>query len=477
MLAFMHRMLRSCPSPHERRRSSSRLAVVACLLTGFTALPLASAAQQDALLGLGIAEAEEEEPQRSIAPTSSPSEDRALEKRLGEIYAQVEGLEEVTVEVHAGVAELSGEVFSDASRDQALKIAHQLQGVAEVQDEIVESRDLERRLRSIVSDLRERVLGIVAAVPLLGVAILIFVTCFVAGRLASKWDTPYRRITRNPFARDVARQVVFAGFALLGLVSALNVLDATAVVATIAGAAGLAGLAVSFAFHDLVENYIASVLLSLRQPFQANDHVIIDEHEGRVVRLTSRATILMTLDGNHLRIPNAQVYKGTILNYTTNPERRFGFEFVVADRQDLAAALSRGIESLEAMTGILAEPPPTGWVERFGEGGVVLLFSAWIDQREADWFKARGEAMRVLEAAFDAAGVARPEMNVNVRRVPIPAERSPGELPASDASSRASPPPAPVEVDISPDTHIEEALAEDRAAGGPDLLDSDLPQE
>ena len=63
-----------------------------------------------------------------------------------------------------------------------------------------------------------------------------------------------------------------------------------------------------------------------RQPFRANDHVVIDSFEGRVIRLTSRATVLMTPDGNHLRLPNAMVFRSVILNYTRNPSRRFEFD-------------------------------------------------------------------------------------------------------------------------------------------------------
>src|SRR3546814_11904518 len=85
-------------------------------------------------------------------------------------------------------------------------------------------------------------------------------------------------------------------------------------------------ISIGFAIRDTVDNYVASLMLSLRQPFRANDHVVIEGHEGRVVRLTSRATILMTLEGNHLRIPNSTVFKAVILNYPRNPERRFDFE-------------------------------------------------------------------------------------------------------------------------------------------------------
>ena len=55
-----------------------------------------------------------------------------------------------------------------------------------------------------------------------------------------------------------------------------------------------------FAVRDTVENYIASVLLSVRNPFAVNDLVDIDGHEGNVVRLTLRATVLLSPEGNHI---------------------------------------------------------------------------------------------------------------------------------------------------------------------------------
>ena len=92
--------------------------------------------------------------------------------------------------------------------------------------------------------------------------------------------------------------------------------------------------ALGFAFRDIAENYIAGVLLSLRRPFAPGEHVVIDNREGKVVALTSRATILMTLDGNELRLPNAMVFKAVVLNYSKNPQRRFDFTITIdADRR------------------------------------------------------------------------------------------------------------------------------------------------
>ncbi|MFN2329481.1 MAG: mechanosensitive ion channel domain-containing protein, partial [Chromatocurvus sp.] len=82
----------------------------------------------------------------------------------------------------------------------------------------------------------------------------------------------------------------------IGLLIALEILDATAMVGALLGVAGIAGIALGFAFRNIAENYLAGVLLSARNPFAIGDQVQIGEFIGKVVRLTSRDTVLMTPD-------------------------------------------------------------------------------------------------------------------------------------------------------------------------------------
>ena len=70
---------------------------------------------------------------------------------------------------------------------------------------------------------------------------------------------------------------------IAGIVVALDILGVTALLSTILGAAGIAGLAIGFAVRDTVENFIASVLLSMRQPFRPNDVVEIEGDIGKVI--------------------------------------------------------------------------------------------------------------------------------------------------------------------------------------------------
>ncbi|HSL83752.1 MAG TPA: mechanosensitive ion channel protein MscS, partial [Thermoanaerobaculia bacterium] len=122
-----------------------------------------------------------------------------------------------------------------------------------------------------------------AFLPLLVLALAVFLLFVWLGRVAVRWERPYRRLSRNRFVRDLLRQAARSAVLFLGVLFALEILGATGAAAALLGTAGVLGLAVGFAFKDLVENYIAGVLLSLRQPFEPNDHVAIDGREGKVL--------------------------------------------------------------------------------------------------------------------------------------------------------------------------------------------------
>jgi small-conductance mechanosensitive channel len=178
---------------------------------------------------------------------------------------------------------------------------------------------------------------------------------------------------------------------------------------TIAGALGIFGLALGFATPDTVENYIASILLSLRQPFSPEDHVIVDGWEGKLVRLTPRATILMSLDGNHIRIPNSTVFKSVIQNFTANPLRRFDFSVGVDTAVDLDWARSIALQTLNGMKGVLDDPAPQCLVQKLGDSNVNLLLLASVDQHQSKFGKTRSEALRQIKEAYDDTGIVMPE--------------------------------------------------------------------
>ena len=410
-------------------------------------------------------------------PTADPasSADVAATRLLEARLRQFEGLVDVTVSVHAGVATLDGTALSFQEAERAREIAEATEGVVAVRDHLQIETGVGKRVRPAVERSFELLRDAVAYVPLLLIALLVIGLFSFLGRVLSRWDGLFSRLSPNSFLQDLVRQVVRVATLLVGVLIALELLDATALVGAVLGAAGVFGLAVGFAFRDLVENYIASVLLSVRQPFAPNDHVRIDDHEGKVVRLTSRATILMTLDGNHLRIPNSVVFKSVILNTTRNPKRRFHFDVGVGVGEDLLEAQRLGVRQLEEQAGVLGDPAPDAVITQLGDSNVVIRFFGWVDQSEASFAKVRAEAIRRVKLTLEGAGMDLPEP---IYRVVLQSTETPSAPAARPRSRQTDLGDLSAEA-LEAGEDIDAQIAEERASdtGPRDLLDPAAPRE
>jgi small conductance mechanosensitive channel len=403
-----------------------------------------------------------------ISAKAAPEQDQAIERRLEEIFSELEGAQEVGVSVRSGVVVLTGEVLSQNVREQTVKLARQVEGVVEVKDKTTLVRDVGRQIAPAIERLRELVSDILGYLPLIAFAIVIFLIFWLFAFLLGKWDGLYRRFTTNQFLADFVRQLTKLAVLVVGLVVAFDLLDAAALVSTVLGAAGLLGLALGFALRDTVENYIAGILLSMKQPFVHDDWVDIEGQEGHVLRLTSRATIVMTLDGNHVRIPNSKVFNGIVINYTRNPERRFHFDVGVSVDSNLAAAQNLAAKTLLEMEGVLQDPPPRVDVQSLGDFNVTLRVFGWVDQRRFDFFKVKSEAIRLVKEAFDQGGIIMPEPIYNLR-MQEPVAAAPEKHPSAGPKTA---------IDVQRRTEIKRQIAEDRRESGEsDLLRSDAPLE
>ncbi|MFV8750000.1 mechanosensitive ion channel family protein [Nannocystaceae bacterium ST9] len=393
-----------------------------------------------------------------IALDHDPAIDRAIEQRLAAIYAELDALAGVEVEVAAGVVHLRGRVLSLGAADEAEAIAGRIEGVAAITNAIEQEVGVGRRLQPIIDGFLTRAGAWLTYVPLVLIAASVVVSAWLFARLLARRSR--QSTAERTFVRELLGQLFRFGIVALALALALEALGATALLGALLGTAGVIGIALGLALKDTGENYIASILLSIRQPFAPHDYVKIGDSEGAVVRLTSRATVLLSLAGNHIRIPNSTVFRATITNYTRNPERRFEFMLGVGFESELRKVQELAIATIAAIPGVLVKPAPSCFVEEFGASAMTISVGGWIDQRNADWFKVNSEARRLIKAAFDRAGIDVPEPIVRVRTI----HDDPVEL----ASEPAQP------LDVSPDDHIVRQIDRQRAGlGEQDLLRED----
>jgi small-conductance mechanosensitive channel len=235
------------------------------------------------------------------------------------------------------------------------------------------------------------------------------------------------------------------------------------------GAAGIAGLALGFALRDTVENYIASILLSVRRPFNPEDYIKIENYEGIVARLTPRATVLLTLDGNQVRIPNATVFKGLIVNFTVYPRRRFTFQLDIAPDEDLGRAQRTAVEALATVDGVLSSPPPSALYESVEPSALKLKVAGWMDQTSHDFVRVRSEAIRVVITRLGEARAKSPEPAVRPHALPEPEHVQAADKTPTTTTEAGG-------MDTARDASLDRVVKQERAAR-PDLLDQGGRQE
>lgn len=403
--------------------------------------------------------------------------DSAIRERIISLLREIDRYQDISVTVAGGVVTLTGQVLDTTEREELTSIVRRVTGVVAIENETEVNASIEARLEPAVQRLSDRGRNILANAPIFLVAIAALAIIAVLGWMLTTWTGLWDRLAPNRFIADIYRAVARIAFIGIGIVVALDILNATALLGAVLGAAGVVGLAIGFAVRDTVENFIASILLSLRQPFRPNDFIEIDGDQGSVARLTARATILISPDGNHIRIPNATVFKGRIINYTRDANRRFTFQLGVAAESDLAAALDTAVQALQALPFVLDDPPVAAWVEEVGDSNVVLTFAAWVDQTATDFPKARGEAIRTAKTALESADFGLPEPIYRVLlqetgRLEPPSQPAP---PSQTASRPTQAPTTPLPSAADPGRLTdasEQAVARERSAQdtGDDLL-------
>lgn len=259
--------------------------------------------------------------------------------------------------------------------------------------------------------------------------------------------------------------VVFIG----GLLFVFELFEVTTIAGAVLGGAGILGLMFGFAFRDIVENYLASIMLGIQHPFKKNDLIQVGEHQGKVVRMTFRDTVLMTLDGNHVRIPNATIFKQANYNYTSNPKRRFQFSIGIGVDEDLIDVYRIGKEALLGTNGVQEEPEPEILIEGIGDSSVPVEFQGWVDQDRNEWAKVRSEAIRRTKLMLDAEGVEMPEPSYRVHTGAEGEDRESSEDERREQAREQLQEPG---LEVKADTEIDKQISEERSESEePDLLD------
>lgn len=336
--------------------------------------------------------------------------DDEIGQRIQRVLIATEWFTDPQVRVQEGVVFLGGVAESEELREWASELARNTQDVVAVANRMQVSKGSVWDFEPAFQGLTELWRDFIRALPLVVFGLIILSLSAVVSMLATRGARSMlgpriqARLLRNVIARAIG-VVTF----LIGAYIVLRLSGLTQLALTLVGGTGLLGLIIGIAFRDITENFLASIFLSMQRPFSTGDLVEIDGITGYVQQLNVRTTVLMTLNGNLVEIPNSTVYKANLRNFTINCNRReefsigIGYDDSIIDAQEIARRV------LADHPAILNDPEPAVLVDSLGQATVNLRIYFWLNGGEHSWLKVRSSVIRLVKRAFQKEGISMPD--------------------------------------------------------------------
>ena len=133
----------------------------------------------------------------------------------------------------------------------------------------------------------------------------------------------------------------------------------------------------------------------------------------------TRATILVGLDGSHIRIPNSIIFKEILVNRTASTSMRTSFDVLIPWDSSIATATEAITTALRTHEGFEASPSPRTLVEASEHGSIRLRSYFWIPSQGMDRLKLLSDAQLAAKVALQKAGI-KPATSSSVIQMPTP---------------------------------------------------------
>ncbi|MBD2593594.1 mechanosensitive ion channel family protein [Nostoc spongiaeforme FACHB-130] len=252
--------------------------------------------------------------------------------------------------------------------------------------------------------------GFIALLPNMVLALIVFILFLV---VASRVKALVKRLTRNRrYARNlglVLGRLAQGIIILIGLFIALSIVIPTFKAGDLVQLLGISGVAIGFAFRDILQNFLAGILILLTEPFQIDDQIVFKGFEGTVENIETRATTIRTYDGRRIVIPNSELFTNSVTVNTAFENRRLQYDVGIGYGDDIDLAKQLMLEALHSIDEVLKDPAPDVLAMELAESTVNIRVRWWINPpRRADDLSSRDKVIIAIKKKLTENGIDLP---------------------------------------------------------------------
>jgi small conductance mechanosensitive channel len=215
--------------------------------------------------------------------------------------------------------------------------------------------------------------------PYMAIALIVFVAFYLTGLVLRRIAARFTLRTRRHRSVGIVLGRLGQGLlVLLGLLVALVIAVPGFTPGQLISVLGLSSVAIGFAFRDILQNFLAGILLLLSEPFRIGDQIKSGEFEGTVENIETRATSIVTYDGRRIVMPNSTLFVNPVTVNTANEKRRLEYDMKLPKDTDIQKIRHLFLRTVAPLPHVLDEPAPDVLVVGFTDNDVTLRVRWWI---------------------------------------------------------------------------------------------------
>ena len=175
------------------------------------------------------------------------------------------------------------------------------------------------------------------------------------------------------------------------------------------------GVAIGLGLQDSVSQFASGVQILLNHPFRAGDYVEINGEGGFVSEIGFMTTIITTYDNKRVIIPNSDITKNRIINFSAEPTRRVDLTFSISYADDIAKAKEIVMQTALQNEQVLREPMPEVYVGAHAASSIDLVCRVWCDT--PNYWAVFFAMQENVKLSFDQNGISIPFSQLDVHIV------------------------------------------------------------
>ncbi len=265
------------------------------------------------------------------------------------------------------------------------------------------------KLSNIWDQTQQLINGFLERIPNIILALIALLVFYLAARGI---DALVRRLTEQHKRRRnlglVLGRLTRFSVLLVGVLVALSIVLPEFNAGGLIQLLGISSVAIGFAFRDILQNFLAGILILLTQPFQIGDQIAVDQFEGSVEDIETRATMIKTYDGRRVVIPNATIFTQPVTVNTAYTTRRSQYDVGIGYGDNIGHTKELILGVLKDIPGVVADPPPDVLVVDLAASSVNIRVRWWTQPSRADVLIMQDRVLSAIKETLSANGIDLP---------------------------------------------------------------------